>query len=282
MDERLQKAIAAITIFVLVAVVAYPMIQQNASSDLEGSNEDPLYSMVAKSPTDTVTLAMADGSLAIDGVSVTSMDLPDSVLLMSDVLIMDIDTTTGAFTAWSILLEEQSCTATSADDPTLVFTFDEAHLTITDTADPTVSLSSWYRYLLVPDVEGDLGAWSVSDMPGLVVGKTSIFYVAEASGAHAGTVYGMIGNVAAGQNVSDGSRVYGSASAVYETVLNNTAASVTSFDTEGGIVGDDALFVCEKTYTYNTQTGFTVDLLMSVAAILILLLALVAALKVIM
>lgn len=279
--DKLQKAIAAITIFVLVAVVAYPFILQNAETGLEGTNEDPLYSMSRNAPTNTVTLAMSEGALTIDGTSVTAMGLPDSVLLMSDVLIMEIDTTTGAYTAWSILLEEQSCMATSTDDPTLVYTFDEAHLVITDTADPTVSLSSWYRFFLMPDADGDLGAWSVSDMPGLVVGQDSMFYVCEASGTHAGAVYGLVDNVASGQNIVDGARAYGSAAAVYDLVLNNTACSIASFDTEGGIVGEDAVFVCEKDYTYNTQTGYVTDLLMSVAAILILLFALVAILRVI-
>lgn len=282
MDDRLQAAIAAMTILVLVAVVAYPFILQDSQSSLEGTNEDPLYSMVLKEPTDTVVLAMADGGLTIDGTSVSSMGLPDTVLLMSDVLAMEIDTTTGAYTAWSILLEGQSCMATSEDDPTLVFTFDEAHLTITDTGDSTVNLSSWYRYLLVPDAEGGFGVWSVSDLESLVLGDGAAFYVTEASGTHSGTVYGHADNVAAGQNVVDGARAYGSASAVYEKVLSGTAYSLTSFDTEGGIVGDGAYVVLEKTYTYNTQTGAVMNILMSVAAILILLFALAAILRVIL
>lgn len=279
--DMVQKAIAAIVIFVLVAVAAYPIVESAADSSLEGENEDPLYSMTARALTDTTVLAVSEGVLTIDGEAVTGMGLTGTVMLMSDVLAMSIDMSTGAYQAWSILLDGQSCTASSTEDPTLVYTFSGAHLTITDTADSTVSLSSWYRYLLVPSSEGSLGVWAISDMPSLALNGDSTFYVTEASGAHAGTVYGHVDNVAAGQNIVDGARAYGSASAVYETILNGTAYSIDSFDAEGGIVGEDSLFVCEKAYTYNTQTGFVMEILLSVAGILILLFALAAIIKVI-
>lgn len=279
--DRLQASILAMVLFALVALAVYPLLTQAADTSVEGENEDPLYCMTPKAITDTVTLAMDDGVLTIDGEAVTGLGLTGSVLLMSDVLTMEIDADTGEYAAWSILLEGSGCKADSTSDPTLVYTFDRAHLTITDSSDPDVSLTSWFRYLLVPSATGDLGVWTIADLPDLVVGKGSLIYVSEASGTHAGTVYGPVGNLAPGQNIVDGARAFGSASAVYGTTLNNTAYVVESLDVDGGIVGDSAYVVCEKTYTYQTQTGFVVGTLLSVSAVLIFLLVLAAIIKVI-
>lgn len=279
--DRIKGATVAIVLFALVALAVIPLMERAAGSDIEGSNDGSMYSMVPKAITDSASIAMQDGVLAIDGQPVTSSGLAGKVMLMSDVLTMEIDADSGTYTAWTILLPEQECKADSESDPTLVYTFSRAHLTITDSSDSTKSWSSWFRYLLLPSTEGPLGVWPVSSLPDLTASSGSAFYVSEASEDHAGTVYGTPGNLAPGQCIIDGARAFGSASAVSESVLNGTAVKVTSLDSDGGIVGDGAYVAFEKTYTYNTQTGQMTGLLMSAGVLLALLLVVSAIARVI-
>lgn len=275
--------IVAIVFFVMVVAVIIPLVPPAPDTTVQGNNEGSAYLMESRSIYETTVIAVEDGAATIDGLPVTGLGLAGTVMVMSDVLTMAIDAETGSYSAWTILLESQGCAANSDDDATLVYTFQNGHLTITDSEDDAFAASSWFRYLLVPAAEGDIGVWSAEDMAGLTINKAAMLYVSYGSGSDSGTVYGTPGNIAAGQNIASGARAYGSASAIYDNVLDGSAVHVTGFDSDGGIVGDGAYVATGTIYSYSdeTQTDKAASLLMAMVPILCLIAVIAIIIKVI-
>lgn len=264
-DARI--AILAITFFVLVVAVIMPLSYQETLESVQESNADYLYRMESKGLYGSAVIAVEDGKTTLDGTDMTSMGLQGTVVIMSDVLTMAVDMETGGYQAWTILLAEQGCRADSESDPTLVYTFSRGHLTITDTADASVSLTSWFRFLLVPAADGDIGIWKSEDMPEIFLDPAKTFYCSYAEGDSSGTVWGTVGNVAAGQCIADGARGYGSASAISEAAERGTV-HLTGFDAVGGIVGD-GLFAADIEYSQEAEMTAT-HILMSIIPIILL------------
>lgn len=260
-------AILAITFFVLVVAVIMPLSYQEAPESVQESNEGYLYTLESRGLYGSAVIAVEDGRTTIDGTDMASLGLSGTVTVMSDVLTMAIDTETGTYRAWSILLEGQGCYADSESDPTLVYSFSRGHLTITDTADASVDLTSWFRFLLVPAADGDIGAWRSENMPEIFIDPAKTFYCSYAEGDDSGTIWGTVRSVAPGQCITDGTRGYGSASALFESA-DGGALHVTGFDADGGIVGE-GIFAADIGYSQEAKTDAG-RILMAIMPILLL------------
>lgn len=243
---------------VLIVAVVIPMVQQHTGNSLTGYNENPLYT-VTETTAKTV-IKTTDGTMTINNTPITDYEnLPETVLIMSDIAVFEVNTQTGSYRVISRLMSDRNCTADSENDPDLIYTFEKMHLTITG-AD--YSVSAWYRYLLLPDSNGNLGIWNFEDVSDLCINGDKTLYITGISETYSGNVYGTVGNIAAGQNVQDGIRVYGTASAIYEPVLNGTAYTVAELDTDGGIIQGDVTVAMPAEYSYSTFSGLTMDILL--------------------
>lgn len=244
--SKIPYVFAAVAAFMMVIVVIIPMFPEQADHRINAENEDYYYRVQSVDIRDTYILKMIDGAFTLNGQAIEG-----PVRIVSDVAVFEVDqdgTYTGAYVSYTRSGRNLAVSAVSSEDnPDTVYTFSEMKLEIKDSE---LDLWTWYRVLFIPNATGSYGVWDYSSLPALKMNNNKLFGISGMSEDYTGMVYGYVDNLAAGLNVHDGARTYGTASAVCAPELNGDAIKILSVDTDGNILDGDLEAIMPVTYSY--------------------------------
>lgn len=283
--SKISYVFAAVAAFMMIVVVVIPMFPEQADHRINAENDGYYYKVQPVDTRDTYVLKMIDGAFCLNGQPITG---EGPVRIVSDVAVFEVDPDTGGYTGAYISYTRSGRTlavsaVSSEDNPDTVYTFSEMKLDIKDT-ELSLDLWTWYRVLFVPSATGSHGVWDYSSLPFLTISSNGLFSISGMSEDYCGMVYGYADNLAAGLNVQDETRTYGTASAVYTPALNGDAIRIWTVDTDGNILHGDMKAILPITYSYIEPVPFieqTTNILYIVCFILLLIAVIYTAIKVI-
>ena len=284
--NKIAGVFAAVAAFMMIVVVIIPMFPEQAEHRINAENDGYYYKVQSVDIRDTYVLKMIDGALCLNGQPITG---EGPVRIVSDVAIFEVDTETGGYTGAYISAKRTDrdhavvSEISSETNPDTVYTFSGMKLTITDTT-LNLDLWSWYRILFVPSATGTFGVWDYDSIPFLTIKNNGLFSISGVGEDYCGMVYGYADNLAAGLNVQQETRIYGTASAIYTPALNGDAIRIWSVDTDGNILNGDLKAIMPITYSYIEPVPFmeqTSDMLFVVCFVLLLIAVIYIAIRVI-